>query len=66
MFLRDSARRSAAVDRFFAAGTSAAERRGILREYGVRWVVASADLAGPGLRKVTTGPGEQVLYRVVG
>ncbi|MFJ3651193.1 hypothetical protein [Streptomyces murinus] len=66
VFLRDSARRSAAVDRFFAAGTSAAERRGILREYGVRWVVASADLAGPGLRKVTTGPGEQVLYRVVG
>ncbi|MFR9790893.1 hypothetical protein ACL07V_19910 [Streptomyces sp. MB22_4] len=64
VFLRDSARRSAAVDRFFADGTSAAERRRILREYGVRWVVGSADLAGPGLRKVATGPGHQVLYRV--
>lgn len=65
VFLRDSARREAAVSRYFAVGTSAGERRGILREYGVRWVVGPAGLAGPGLRKVTVGPADQVLYRVV-
>ncbi|MEU6775809.1 hypothetical protein [Streptomyces sp. NPDC046759] len=65
VFLPDATRREAAVTRYFAAGTSTAERAGILREYGVRWVVGPGSLAGPGLRKVTTGPGSQVLYRVV-
>ncbi|MEV6834109.1 hypothetical protein AB0N17_06245 [Streptomyces sp. NPDC051133] len=64
VFLPDAARREAAVTRYFASGTSAAERRGILREYRARWVVGPAGLAGPGLRKVTAGPGGQVLYRV--
>ncbi|WP_435800179.1 hypothetical protein [Streptomyces misionensis] len=64
VFLPDAARRSAAVDRFFADGTTPAQRQGILREYGVRWVVGPAGLAGPGLRKVTTGPANQILYRV--
>ncbi|WEP00326.1 hypothetical protein A6P39_025360 [Streptomyces sp. FXJ1.172] len=64
-FLPDEAKRDAAVERYFADGTSAAERQGILREYKARWVVGSRRLAGPGLRKVTTGPDHQVLYRVV-
>lgn len=64
-FLPDEATRDAAVSRYFAAGTSASERQGILREYKVRWVVGSRNLAGPGLQKVTTGPAHQVLYRVV-
>ncbi|MFE8946196.1 hypothetical protein [Streptomyces sp. NPDC007856] len=65
VFLKDAARREAAVGRYFAAGTSAAERAGILREYGVKWVVGGKSLAGPGLRRVTAGPAGQVLYRVV-
>ncbi|MFG2359491.1 hypothetical protein [Streptomyces sp. NPDC048521] len=65
VFLRDAARREAAVTRYFDAGTSAAQRRGIVRSYAVRWVVGPRSLAGPGLRKVTAGPGGQVLYRVV-
>ncbi|WP_425347912.1 hypothetical protein [Streptomyces roseochromogenus] len=65
VFLPDAARREAAVERYFAAGTPAAERAGILREYGVRWVVGPSSLAGPGLRKVTAGPDDQILYRVV-
>ncbi|MEU6506471.1 hypothetical protein [Streptomyces sp. NPDC046942] len=64
-FLKDEKSRNAAVDRYFAAGTSAAERQGIAREYGVRWVVGPKRLAGPGLQKVTTGPEHQVLFRVV-
>ncbi|MEU0006953.1 hypothetical protein ABZ079_22405 [Streptomyces sp. NPDC006314] len=65
VFLRDAVRREAAVTRYFDAGTSSEERRGIVREYGVRWVVGGRSAAGPGLRKVTDGPGGQVLYRVV-
>ncbi|MFF4687733.1 hypothetical protein [Streptomyces sp. NPDC001307] len=65
VFLPDSARREDAVARYFAAGTSSADRAGILREYGVKWVVGPKSLAGPGLRKVTVGPASQVLYRVV-
>ncbi|MES4890111.1 hypothetical protein [Streptomyces sp. NPDC096012] len=64
LFLPDATRREAAVTRFFDAGTSPAQRRAILREYGVRWVVGPAGLAGPGVRKVTSGPGGQWLYRV--
>ncbi|MGW1054327.1 hypothetical protein [Streptomyces sp. NPDC002521] len=65
VFLPDAGRRDAAVTRYFAAGTPAAERAGILRKYGVRWVVGPSSLAGPGLKKVTAGPDDQILYRVV-
>ncbi|MFI9251338.1 hypothetical protein [Streptomyces sp. NPDC053069] len=65
VFLRDAARREAAVERYFAAGTSGSGRAGILREYDVKWVVGPEGMAGPGLRKVTVGPEGQVLYRVV-
>ncbi|MEU0336905.1 hypothetical protein [Streptomyces sp. NPDC006193] len=65
VFLRDAARRAEAVERYFAAGTGAQERRGILREYGVRWVVAGRPAAAPWLRKAAAGPGGQILYRVL-
>ncbi|MGW2419356.1 hypothetical protein ACWC0C_08855 [Streptomyces sp. NPDC001709] len=65
VFLPDAGRRETAVERYFAAGTPAGERAGILREYDVRWVVGPGSLAGPGLRKVTVGPDAQVLYRVL-
>ncbi|MFB7493826.1 hypothetical protein ACFC09_03820 [Streptomyces sp. NPDC056161] len=65
VFLPDEGRRDAAVRRYFAAGTPVGERRGIAREYGVRWVVDRAgDAPDPGLRKVADGPGGQVLYAV--
>ncbi|WP_225822954.1 hypothetical protein [Streptomyces naphthomycinicus] len=65
VFLRDGARREAAVERYFAAGVSGEERRGILREYGVRWVVGGPSSTAPWLRKTAVGPGHQVLYRVL-
>ncbi|MET7855308.1 hypothetical protein AB0D78_08120 [Streptomyces avermitilis] len=70
-FLSDEARREAAVRRYFAAGSSRDERLGVLREYGVRWVVQRPGDGGltagggPGLRRVAAGPGGQVLYAVV-
>ncbi|MEV5429572.1 hypothetical protein [Streptomyces sp. NPDC052701] len=65
-FLPDEGRRAAAVRRYFAADTPGSVRRGIVREYGVRWVVATeAAPAGTGLREVARGPGGQVLYAVV-
>ncbi|MGW3955258.1 hypothetical protein ACWEKM_30950 [Streptomyces sp. NPDC004752] len=65
VFLPDAGRREEAVRRYFAAGTSDGVRRGIVREYGVRWVVDRvAGVRGPGLRKVAEGPGGQVLYAV--
>ncbi|MFH9401507.1 hypothetical protein [Streptomyces sp. NPDC017638] len=63
VFLRDAGRRQAAVERYFAAGTGREERRGILREYGVRWVVGGGP--APWLREAAVGPGHQILYRVV-
>ncbi|GAA2204058.1 hypothetical protein GCM10009787_69870 [Streptomyces bangladeshensis] len=63
VFLRDAGRREAAVERYFADGTGAQERRAILREYGVRWVVGGDP--APWLREVTVGPGGQTLYRVL-
>ncbi|MFE0515771.1 hypothetical protein [Streptomyces sp. NPDC058964] len=58
-------RRDAAVRRLFAAGTPGSERRGIAREYGVRWVVDTGTAPpGAGLREVARGPGGQVLYTV--
>ncbi|GHB21150.1 hypothetical protein GCM10010377_08560 [Streptomyces viridiviolaceus] len=67
-FLADEGAREAAVRRFFAEGTRAGERQGIVREYGVRWVVdRGEELRGAeGLREVARGPGGQVLYAVVG
>ncbi|MEU3983693.1 hypothetical protein AB0F77_27025 [Streptomyces sp. NPDC026672] len=70
VFLPDAGRREEAVRRYFAAGTSEGVRRGIEREYGVRWVVDRVGarrgvVRGAGLRTVARGPGGQELYRVV-
>ncbi|MET9777103.1 hypothetical protein ABZ023_23025 [Streptomyces sp. NPDC006367] len=67
-FLRDEEERAAAVRRYFAPGTAGSVRRGIEREYGVRWVVdRGGGLRGDaGLRVVGRGPGGQVLYAVAG
>lgn len=64
-FLPDEGRREGAVRRYFAAGTTEEERGEILREYGVRWVVAGVGMRGVGLREVARGPEGQVLYAVV-
>ncbi|MGW0614327.1 hypothetical protein [Streptomyces sp. NPDC002788] len=64
-FLPDEAGRERAVRRYFAAGTPEKERREILREYGVRWVVAGVGARAAGLREVVRGPQGQVLYAVV-
>ncbi|MDG9720298.1 hypothetical protein [Streptomyces sp. DH24] len=64
-FLPDEEARQEAVRRYFAPGTAAGERRDVLREYGVRWVVDRGDVPpGAGLREVARGPGGQVLYEV--
>ncbi|MFI0811407.1 hypothetical protein [Streptomyces echinatus] len=63
VFLKDAGRREAAVTRYFAADASDEARRGILREYGVKWVVGGRP--APWLRKAAAGPGGKVLYRVV-
>ncbi|MFJ9814283.1 hypothetical protein ACIRU3_03240 [Streptomyces sp. NPDC101151] len=65
VFLPDEARRDAAVTRYFAPGTTAGERRDMVREYGVRWVVGGKGAAEPWLRQVASGPDGQVLYQVV-
>ncbi|MFD7202426.1 hypothetical protein [Streptomyces sp. NPDC059893] len=70
-FLPDETARVRAVDAYFAPGTTRAERLDVLRRYEVRWIVSHRDDAGlaatdPALRKVTTGPGGQTLYEVVG
>ncbi|MGW5661941.1 hypothetical protein ACWEWG_17840 [Streptomyces sp. NPDC003758] len=69
-FLPDEARRDAAVRTYFATGSSRAERLGVLRKYGVRWVVQRRSDGGlpagdAALRKVASGPRGQVLYEVV-
>ncbi|QTD98884.1 hypothetical protein S1361_16135 [Streptomyces cyanogenus] len=63
VFLPDAGRRETAVERYFSAGTGVAERRRILREYGVKWVVGGSP--APWLRKAAAGPGDQTLYRVL-
>nr|WP_077800618.1 hypothetical protein [Streptomyces sp. JHA26] len=65
-FLGDEGERVAAVRRYFAPGTGEGARRGIVREYGVRWVVDRGNgLRGTaGLRVVERGPEGQVLYAV--
>lgn len=69
VFLRDEKRRWAATHRYFAAATSRAERLGILKEYGVRWVLQKD--GGPGLpqddpvlRRAAGGPRGLVLSEV--
>lgn len=66
-FLPDEGRRAADVRRYFAVGTGEGVRRGIVRAYGVRWVVDRGDgsAVGGGLRVVARGPGGEVLYEVV-
>lgn len=65
VFLPDEGRRTAAVRRYFDAGTPQSERQRIAREYGVRWVVDTGHaLRDKGLRAVARGPGGQVLYAV--
>ncbi|MFI0033885.1 hypothetical protein ACH4NS_00105 [Streptomyces mutabilis] len=67
-FLRDEGERVGAVREYFAQGVVGSVRRGIVREYGVRWVVDRGDgLRGvEGLAVVARGPGGEVLYAVVG
>ncbi|GAA1015875.1 MULTISPECIES: hypothetical protein [Streptomyces] len=65
-FLPDERRRELAVRDYYAPGTPAAVRRGILRAYGVRWVLdGHGSRQDPGLRAVARGPGDEVLYAVV-
>ncbi|MGW3356638.1 hypothetical protein ACWDFL_14630 [Streptomyces bungoensis] len=64
VFLPDAAERTAAVRRFFAAGTPDGVRRSIARQYDVRWIVGGRTPSEPWLRQVATGPGGQVLYEV--
>ncbi|MEU8585171.1 hypothetical protein [Streptomyces abikoensis] len=71
LFLPDEKRRRDATRRYFAPVTSRAERLGILKEYGVRWVLRKNGAAGlspgdPALRKAAQGPGGRVLLEVVG
>ncbi|MGW3384835.1 hypothetical protein ACWDCO_32280 [Streptomyces albogriseolus] len=64
-FLADEERRTAATEAYFAAGTSAAERRRTEREYEVRWVLDHRGaLDDPALRPVARGPRGEVLYAV--
>ncbi|MFE2809480.1 hypothetical protein ACFXGG_03385 [Streptomyces nigra] len=63
-FLPDEDRRAAAVRTYFAPGTPPEVRQGIVRAYGVRWVVDRGRQAAEGLRRVADGPDGQVLYEV--
>ncbi|MEU6285162.1 hypothetical protein [Streptomyces sp. NPDC047028] len=65
IFLPDEPARDTAVRSYFDAKTPAAARRDILRRYDVHWVVAGRSAAQPWLKKVTSGPANQVLYRVL-
>ncbi|MGW0737737.1 hypothetical protein [Streptomyces sp. NPDC002851] len=70
-FLPDQRERLATVDRYFAPDSSRADRLAALHRYRARWVVQRPGDGGlaaddPALRKVTSGPGGQVLYEVVG
>ncbi|WP_431996486.1 hypothetical protein [Streptomyces fungicidicus] len=64
-FLPDERGRVGDTVRYFAEGTSEGVRRGIEREYGVRWVVGRGGWpGGAGLRAVARGPEGEVLYAV--
>ncbi|MGW7414199.1 hypothetical protein [Streptomyces sp. NPDC054863] len=69
-FLPDEKARHAAVERYFAADSSRAERLAVLRRYEVKWVLQwqyDGGLAAddPALRKVSTGPNGQLLFKLV-
>ncbi|MEU6220878.1 hypothetical protein ABZ845_25740 [Streptomyces sp. NPDC047022] len=69
-FLPDEKKRQAAVRTYFEAGQPRGARLGVLKSYGVRWVVqrpsdGGLPLGDPTLRRVASGPGGQVLYEVV-
>ncbi|MFI2078253.1 MULTISPECIES: hypothetical protein [Streptomyces] len=69
-FLPDEKRRREATRRYFTPATSRAERLGILKEYGVRWVLQKNGGAGlppgdPALRAAARGPGGFALLEVV-
>ncbi|MEV1026539.1 hypothetical protein [Streptomyces sp. NPDC050264] len=63
-FLADEKARVSAMRTYFAAGSSRDQRAGVLRRYGVRWVVAYPGDGGLPLERVAAGPRGQVLYRV--
>ncbi|MER6625045.1 hypothetical protein [Streptomyces sp. NPDC000931] len=64
-FLPDEERRMAVTEVYFAERTPSSVRRGIEREYGVRWVVGGGGgLDDSGLRVVARGPEGEVLYAV--
>lgn len=68
-FLDDEQAREKAVRTYFAAGTPRSGRLGVLRRYGVEWVVAYRSDGGlragdPALERVAVGPRGQQLYRV--
>ncbi|MFI1421786.1 hypothetical protein ACH4VX_28225 [Streptomyces sp. NPDC020731] len=66
-FLPDEERRVSATETYFGERTPASVRRGVEREYGVRWVVdRGGALDDAGLRVVARGPEGQVLYAVPG
>lgn len=70
-FLPDQEQRARATERYFAPGTTAAERRALLRRYHVRWVIEklyrhSAPLTDPALHRVAVSPSGAVLLRVTG
>ncbi len=71
LFLPDEERRRDATRRYFAPAASRAERLGILKEYGVRWVLQKKGGPGlapddPWLRKAAEGPRGLALLEVVG
>ncbi len=70
VFLRDERHRRDATRRYFSPAASRAERLGILKEFGARWVLQRNGGPGlppddPALRKAARGPGGFVLSEVV-
>ncbi|MEV6671642.1 hypothetical protein [Streptomyces sp. NPDC051162] len=70
VFLRDERHRRDATRRYFSPDASRAERLGILREFGARWVLQRDGGPGlppddPALRRAARGPGGFVLSEVV-
>ncbi|MFF5131737.1 hypothetical protein ACFY41_33050 [Streptomyces syringium] len=68
-FLPDERRRREATRRYFAPATARAERLGILKEYGARWVVQRTGGPGlpegdPALREAARGPRGLALFEV--
>lgn len=68
-FLPDERRRREATRRYFDPATARAERLGILKEYGARWVVQRTGGPGlpeddPALREAARGPGGLALFEV--